>query len=88
LEDNRAMTDLSFSIPPAMLDWLKRQVSAGTYVDVGDYLRDLVRREQEDAEKIEWMREQIAIGLASGIVDQEPEDVIEDIIAARRARHG
>jgi antitoxin ParD1/3/4 len=82
------MTDLSFSIPPAMLDWLKRQVAAGTYVDVGDYLRDLVRREQEDAEKLDWMREQIAEGLASGVIDREPEDVIEDIIAARRAKHG
>ena len=82
------MTDLNFSIPPAMLDWLNRQVSGGTYVDVGDYLRDLVRREQEDAEKLEWMRDQIAVGLASGIIDKEPEDVIEEIIAARRARHG
>jgi len=82
------MTDLSFAIPPAMLDWLQQQVAEGRYVDVGDYLRDLLRREQEEAEEIAWLREQIAEGLASGIVDKEPEDVIEEIIAERRARHG
>lgn len=82
------MTDLSFAIPPAMLDWLNQQVAEGRYVDAGDYLRDLLRREQEDAQELAWLREQIAEGLASGIVDKEPEDVIEEIIAARRARHG
>jgi len=82
------MTDLSFSFPPAMLDWLEQRVAQGDYVDVGDYLRDLVRREQEEASKIEWLREQIAEGEASGMIDKEPEDVIEEIIAARRARNG
>ncbi len=82
------MTDLSFSFPPAMVNWLEQRVAQGDYVDVGDYLRDLVRREQEEARETEWLREQIAEGLASGIIDKEPEDVIEEIIAERRARHG
>ena len=82
------MTDLSFAIPPAMLAWLQRQVAEGNYIDVGDYLRDLVRREQDEAREIEWLREQIAEGLASGVIDKKPEDVIEEIIAERRARHG
>lgn len=82
------MTDLSFSFPPAMLSWLEQRIAQGDYVDVADYLRDLVRREQEQTKQTEWLREQIAEGLASGIIDKEPEDVIEEIIAARRARHG
>lgn len=82
------MTDLSFSIPESMLHWLEQRAAAGDYVDVADLLRDLVRREQDRAERIDWLREQIAEGLASGIVDGEPEDLIEEIIAARRARHG
>lgn len=82
------MTDFSFSFPPAMLSWLEQRIAQGDYVDVADYLRDLVRREQEQTKQTEWLREQIAEGLASGIIDKEPEDVIEEIIAARRARHG
>lgn len=83
-----AMTDLSFSIPDTMLRWLEQRAAAGDYSDVGDFLRDLVRREQDRAERIQWLREQIAEGAASGLVDGEPEDLIEGIIAARRARHG
>lgn len=82
------MTDLSFSIPDSMLQWLERRASAGDYVDVGDFLRDLVRKEQERSQRLEWLREQIAEGAASGIVEGKPEDLIEEIIAARRARHG
>lgn len=83
-----AMTDLSFSIPDSMLQWLERRASVGDYVDVGDFLRDLVRKEQERSQRLEWLREQIAEGAASGIVEGEPEDLIEEIIAARKARHG
>jgi antitoxin ParD1/3/4 len=82
------MTDLSFSIPDSMLQWLEQRAAAGDYVDVGDLLRDLVRREQDKAERIRWLREQIAEGEASGMVDGRPEDLIEEIIAARKARHG
>ncbi len=82
------MTDLSFAFPQAMLAWLEQRVAEGDYVDVGDYLRDIVRKKQEEAKEIEWLREQIAEGLASGIIDKEPEEVIEDIIAERRALYG
>jgi antitoxin ParD1/3/4 len=83
-----AMTDLSFSIPESMLHWLQQRAAAGEYTDVGDLLRALVRREQERTQRIEWLREQIEEGHSSGIVDGEPEDLIEQIIAARKARHG
>jgi antitoxin ParD1/3/4 len=50
-------------------------------------MRDLVRRDQEAAmAETEMLRALIAEGLASGVVDEEPEDVIEKIIARRRER--
>jgi antitoxin ParD1/3/4 len=50
-------------------------------------MRDLVRRDQEAAmTETEWLRELVAEGLASGVVDEEPETVIENIIARRRAK--
>ena len=66
------MTDLSFSFPPAMLNWLEQRVAQGDYVDVGDYLRDLVRREQEEARETEWLREQIAATVYSGTEQCDP----------------
>lgn len=82
------MTDLSFSIPESMLQWLEQRAAEGDFVDAGDVLRDLVRREQDRMRRIDWLREQIAEGEASGFVEGRPEDLIEEIIAARKARHG
>lgn len=82
------MADLSISVPESMLHWLEQQAAAGDFVDAGDLVRDLVRREQDRTRRIDWLREQIAEGLASGVVEGRPEDLIEDIIAARKARHG
>jgi len=82
LEDKSFMTDLSFSFPPAMLDWLEQRVAQGDYVDAGDYLRDLIRRDQQAAENdAAWVRAMIAEGEASGFIEADPAQVIEDIIA-------
>jgi antitoxin ParD1/3/4 len=52
-------------------------------------MRDLVRRDQEsEPDDIEWVKAMLAEGEASGIIDKDPRDVLEEIIAERRARHG
>jgi len=52
-------------------------------------MRDLVRRDQEsEPDDIEWVKAMLAEGMASGISDEEPEKIIENIIARRRARRG
>ena len=86
LEDNLAMTDLSFSLPADLDGPLKARLAEGRYADAGDYLRELVRRDLEEAADTAWVRAKIAEGLASGVIDKDPTEVIEDIIARRRAR--
>ncbi len=81
------MAQINLSIPPALKNWVDAKVSEGRYSSASDYVRDLVRRDQEAAmSETEWLRGLIAEGLASGIVDEEPEDVIEKIIARRKER--
>lgn len=75
------MTELSKILPPDLESWIESRVAGGRFFDASDYLRDLVRRDRADAEHTAWVRAQIEEGLASGIVDREPEDVIEEIIA-------
>ncbi|MGH6787223.1 MAG: ribbon-helix-helix domain-containing protein [Novosphingobium sp.] len=82
------MTDLSFSIPDDLASRLKSRLAEGRYADAGEYLNDLVRRDLDEAADTAWVREKIAEGLASGIVDRDPTEIIEDIIAERRARRG
>lgn len=76
------MTDLSFSIPDSMLRWLEERAAQGDYVDVGEFLRDLVRREQRaEAEDTAWVREMIAEGEASGYMEEDARDVLKGIMA-------
>lgn len=83
------MMQLTDLLPPVLQDWVNGRLSQGRYVDAADYLRDLVRRDQEVAEEeTEWLREQIEIDLASGVVDAEPENILREIMAAYPAKDG
>ncbi|MBU6266820.1 MAG: type II toxin-antitoxin system ParD family antitoxin [Sphingomonadales bacterium] len=82
------MTDLSFSLPATLQSWIEEQIAHGNYADAGDYLRDLIRRDRAEARDIVRVRSLIEEGEASGYLDAEPETIIEDIIAQRRALRG
>ena len=86
------MSQLNVSIPPTLRDWVDSRVAEGRYSSASDLVRDLLRRDQEaaeeeaSAEETEWLRGLIAEGLASGVSDEKPDTIIENIIARRRAR--
>ena len=95
------MGEMSFDFPPELRRWIDVRLAEGRFADAADYVRDLIRRDQEgllpegieepageSPEYVAWVREKVAEGLASGVVDAEPEEVIEQIIAERRARRG
>ncbi len=46
------MPALNVSLPDQMKDWLEQRVKDGRYATVGDYVRDLVRRDQEECEAL------------------------------------
>jgi antitoxin ParD1/3/4 len=76
------MTQLTISMPPALQSWVDARLAQGRYADAAEYLRDLVRRDQELAEDdARWVRAMVEEGLSSGIVDAEPEDVLKEIMA-------
>jgi antitoxin ParD1/3/4 len=76
------MTYHTLSFPPALQAWVDARIAEGRYADAADYLRDLVRRDSEyAADDRRWLKAMIDEGLASGIVDAEPEDVLDAIIA-------
>ncbi len=80
---------LTVAMPPALQEWVDARLAQGRYSDAGDYLRDLVRRDRESAEDgRDWLRALVTEGYASGVIDAEPEQVIEDIIAAHPAQGG
>lgn len=46
--------------------WIKAQIEAGHYTNESEYIRDLIRREQERAAEIEAIRSALIEGEASG----------------------
>ncbi|WP_260926579.1 type II toxin-antitoxin system ParD family antitoxin [Novosphingobium sp. 9] len=84
-----AMSQLNVTMPPALRQWIETRVAEGRYANASDYVRDLVRRDQDAAQdETEWLRGMIAQGLASGVIEENPRDVIEQIIAERRSTRG
>ncbi len=86
---NNPMAQLNVTIPPALRSWVDHRVAEGRYTSASDLVRDLLRKDQEAAEEeAEWLRGLIAEGLASGRLNQRPEDVLREIIAEYPARNG
>jgi antitoxin ParD1/3/4 len=78
------MAQMNVSLPDQLKGWAESRVAEGRYSSTSDYVRDLVRRDQEAEEKRRALQAAIDEGLASPIVDSS----IEDIIARGRARNG
>jgi antitoxin ParD1/3/4 len=56
---------MSFALPESMRAYIDARVAAGTYGNTSEYIRDLVRRDQEEQAK-KRLRDLIEEGLASG----------------------
>ncbi len=74
------MAQLTISMPDALQEWVDTRIAQGRYADAADYLRDLVRLDQRSDDRL-WLKAMIDEGLASGVLDQDPRDVVAEIIA-------
>lgn len=64
-----ATTTMNISLPEPMRDWVISQTESGQYSNNSDYVRDLIRRDQQRVEKIKALQIAIDKGLASGIAE-------------------
>lgn len=75
------MAQMNISVPEGLKAWAEARVAEGNYSSTSDYIRDLMRRDQ-DAEKFRALRAAIDEGLAS----PETDTSVRDIVAEYRAR--
>ena len=77
------MAQMNISVTDQLKSWAESRVAEGRYSSTSDYVRDLLRRDQDDEEKRRTLIAEIEKGLASPISTETVDDVFERV----RARH-
>lgn len=69
------MATMNISLPDPMKAWIEAQTETGRYSNVSDFVRDLVRREQERRDSIAAMQRHVDEARASGDSDETMADI-------------
>ena len=79
---NSGMATMNVSLPDAMKQWVEDRAETGAYSNSSDYVRDLIRRDQERTAKIAAMQARVDEALAGG----ESTRSLEEVRAEARRR--
>jgi antitoxin ParD1/3/4 len=64
------MATMNVSLPDPMKAWVEAQTQDGRYSNASDYVRDLIRRDQDRQQAIVELQQLVDEGLASGPAGQ------------------
>lgn len=64
------MATMNISLPGPMKDWVENQARSGRYDTASEYVRDLIRHDQDRAAKVAAMQALVDEALTSGISDK------------------
>jgi antitoxin ParD1/3/4 len=76
------MASMNISLPDPMKDWVESQTNSGRYDNASEYVRDLIRHDQDRTSKIAAMQKLVNEAFESGASDKS----LEDIWAAAKER--
>ncbi len=60
------MATMNISVPDPMKDWVQAQINDGKYASSSDYVRDLIRKDQQQQDKLMALQAAINLGIESG----------------------
>ena len=69
------MASISISLPDLMKDWVETQTNSGRYDNASEYVRDLIRHDQDRASKIAAMQKLVDEAFESGVSDKSLDDI-------------
>ncbi|MDF2370681.1 MAG: type II toxin-antitoxin system ParD family antitoxin [Rhizobiaceae bacterium] len=79
------MATMNVSLPNPMKDWVEAQAKTGRYSNASDYVRDLIRRDQERNDRIAAMQRLVDEGLESGVGERSKEALFAEAQARLEA---
>ena len=59
------MATMNISVPDPMKDWVQAQIDEGKYASSSDYVRDLIRKDQQERDKLAALQAAITLGIES-----------------------
>lgn len=77
------MATMNVSLPDLMKKWIEEQIKTGHYSNASDYVRDLVRRDQEYLARRENLIKALVQGENSGISNRTVDDIWQQV----KSRH-
>ncbi|MCK4704210.1 MAG: type II toxin-antitoxin system ParD family antitoxin [Gammaproteobacteria bacterium] len=63
------MASMNISLPGPMRDWVETRISEGQYASSSDYVRDLIRKDQNNRDKFQALQDAITKGINSGTAE-------------------
>ena len=60
------MATMNVSLPDAMKNWVEERSRSGRYSNASDYVRDLIRRDQDRHRAIAELQQLVDEGIVSG----------------------
>lgn len=79
-----SMQRKTITITEGQEDWIKDQIRSGRYGNDSEYLRELIRKDQEKKEKEAMLRAALIEGEESGISQRSMTDILND---AKKRHH-
>lgn len=62
-------------------EWIKGQIARGDFTNDSEYLRDLIRRDQEQNTRLRALKAAIQEGMNSGVSNKTVNDIMEEVEA-------
>ena len=69
---------MNISVPDQMREWVLKQIKGGRYASTSDYVRDLIRQDQDKNDRIIHLKEALEEGLNSGVSEKTIEEVLNE----------
>ncbi len=75
------MATMNISLPDQMKEWVDDRVRSGRYANASDYMRALIRSDQDYRERLARLQAAVTAGIESGGSSRTLEDIRQDVIA-------
>jgi antitoxin ParD1/3/4 len=73
------MATMNISVPDQMKEWVESQIAQGQFSNVSDFMRDLIRKAQNQEAERTYYQAAVDVGMASGFQETEIKDILPDI---------